>query len=118
MNREIVMLEQSGRVVDVEKLATNFIDIISDCAGLEDFSLRNALQDMYPLAAWLMDTSFARLLRQRSTNPQLFHKSTEEGVVWEMGVPGTVRVSFGLYNDKEDVDAFIEALQRAQRMLT
>lgn len=90
MNREIMMLEQSGRVVDVEKLATNFIDIISDCAGLEDFSLRNALQDMYPLAAWLMDTSFARLLRQRSTNPQLFHKSTEEGVEWEMDVPGTI----------------------------
>lgn len=90
MNREIMMLEQSGRVVDVEKLATNFIDIISDCAGLEDFSLRNALQDMYPLAAWLMDTTFARLLRQRSTNPQLFHKSTEEGVEWEMDVPGTI----------------------------
>ena len=90
MNRDVMMLEQSGRVVDVEKLATNFIDIISDCAGLEDFSLRNAIQDTYPLAAWLMDTSFARLLRQRSTNPQLFHKSTEEGVEWEMEIPGTV----------------------------
>ena len=34
-----------------------------------------------------------------------------------MGVPGTVRVSFGLYNDKNDVDVFIAALQRAQNML-
>lgn len=90
MNRDVMMLEQSGRVVDVEKLATNFIDIISDCAGLEDFSLRNAMQDMYPLAYWLMNTSFARILRERSRNPQLFHKSTEEGVEWEMDVPGTV----------------------------
>ena len=85
-----MMLEQSGRVVDVEKLATNFIDIISDCAGLEDYTLRNALQNEYPLAAWLLNTSFARMMRQRSTNPQMFHKSTEEGVEWEMEMPGSV----------------------------
>ena len=90
MERTAMMLEQSGRVVDVEKLATNFIDIISDCAGLEDYTLRNALQNEYPLAAWLVGTSFARMMRQRSTNPQMFHKSTEEGVEWEMDVPGTV----------------------------
>ena len=35
-----------------------------------------------------------------------------------LGVPGTVRVSFGLYNDKNDVDAFIEALKRAQMILS
>ena len=40
-----------------------------------------------------------------------------EPLIDAMGVPGTVRVSFGLYNDKEDIDAFIEALQRAQMML-
>lgn len=90
MERTIMMLEQSGRVVDVEKLATNFIDIISDCAGLEDYTLRNALQNEYPLAAWLLGTSFARMMRQRSTNPQMFHKSEEEGVEWEMEMPGSV----------------------------
>ena len=35
-----------------------------------------------------------------------------------LGVPGTVRVSFGLYNDKADVDAFIAALKKAQMMLS
>ena len=35
-----------------------------------------------------------------------------------LGVPGTVRVSFGLYNDKNDVDTFIAALKRAEKMLT
>lgn len=40
-----------------------------------------------------------------------------EPLIDSMGVPGTVRVSFGLYNDKNDVDAFIAALQRAQNML-
>ena len=33
-------------------------------------------------------------------------------------VPGTVRASFGLYNDEEDVDRFIGALQKAIMMLS
>ncbi len=32
-------------------------------------------------------------------------------------VPGTVRISFGMYNSKEEVDLFVTALQRAIRML-
>ena len=40
-----------------------------------------------------------------------------EPLIDSLGVPGTVRVSFGLYNDKNDVDAFIAAIQRAQNML-
>ena len=40
-----------------------------------------------------------------------------EPLIDAIGVPGTVRVSFGLYNDKHDVDAFIAALRRAQSML-
>jgi len=74
----------------VQKLSTNFIDIISDCEGLDDFSLRNALQDRYPLAYWLMQTSFASEMRRRSTNPQIFHRSSKEGVAWEMDIPGAV----------------------------
>ena len=35
----------------------------------------------------------------------------------ELGVPGTVRVSFGLYNDRNDVDAFIGALEKAVAIL-
>ena len=40
-----------------------------------------------------------------------------EPLIRHLGVPGTVRVSFGLYNDKNDVDRFIEALKKAQKML-
>ena len=82
------MLE--NRAVDVQKLASNFIDIISDCEGLEDFSLRNELQNRYPLATWLAGTSFASMMRRRSTNPQLFHKGAEGEADWVMEVPGTV----------------------------
>ena len=41
-----------------------------------------------------------------------------EPLIDELGVPGTVRVSFGLYNNKADVDAFIAALKKAILMLT
>lgn len=79
-----------ARAMTPEKLSSNFIDIISDCEGLEDFSLRNELQRYSELATWLMDTPFARMMRRRSTDPQKFHRSSEEGVEWEMDVPGTV----------------------------
>ena len=88
MNEMIKMLD--NRAVDVQKLASNFIDIISDCEGLEDFSLRNALQDRYPLATWLSGTPFSRILRQRSTNPQLFHHGGQDEAQWVMEVPGSV----------------------------
>ena len=41
-----------------------------------------------------------------------------EPLIDEMNVPGTVRVSFGLYNDRTDVDAFIAALKKAILMLS
>lgn len=34
-----------------------------------------------------------------------------------LGVPGTVRISFGLYNTREDVDRFLDALKKALMML-
>ena len=40
-----------------------------------------------------------------------------EPLIDYLGVPGTVRVSFGLYNDHADIDAFIAALQKAIIML-
>ena len=75
---------------DLVKLSTNFIDIISDCEGIDDFTVRNALEDYYPLVNWLLNTPFARTMRARSTDPQKFHKSATEGVEWEMDIPGTV----------------------------
>jgi cysteine desulfurase/selenocysteine lyase len=56
------------------------------------------------------------LLDQQGVAVRTGHHCAEP-LIDEMGVPGTVRVSFGLYNDKEDVDRFIEALKKAQMML-
>ena len=85
---DINVLENRG--ASPAQLASNFIDIIADCQGLEDFSLRNTLQNRYPLATWLSGTPFSGVLRRRRSNPLFVHPSQTEGVKWEMDVPGTV----------------------------
>jgi cysteine desulfurase/selenocysteine lyase len=35
-----------------------------------------------------------------------------------LGIPGTVRASFSIYNTKEEIDIFIEALKRVVIMLS
>ena len=38
-------------------------------------------------------------------------------IMHHFGIPGTVRVSFGIYNTKEEIDTFIDGLKTAIRML-
>lgn len=57
------------------------------------------------------------LLDQQGVAVRTGHHCAEP-LIDAMGVPGTVRVSFGLYNDKEDIDAFIAALNKAIMMLS
>ena len=91
MDEMIKMLDARATDMRVaQKLASNFIDIISDCESLEDFDLRNALQDEYPLAVWLMGTRFSNILRDMERDPQRFHKGAEGEAQWVMDVPGTV----------------------------
>ena len=57
------------------------------------------------------------LLDQQGVAVRTGHHCAEP-LIDELGVPGTVRVSFGLYNDKSDIDAFIAALQKSIMMLS
>ena len=57
------------------------------------------------------------LLDQQGVAVRTGHHCAEP-LIDTMGVPGTVRVSFGLYNDKKDIDAFISALKKAMEMLS
>lgn len=41
-----------------------------------------------------------------------------EPLIDELGVPGTVRVSLGLYNEKKDIDLFVVSLKKAISMLS
>ena len=56
------------------------------------------------------------LLDQQGVAVRTGHHCAEP-LIDAMGVPGTVRVSFGLYNDKKDVDAFIAALKKSIHLL-
>lgn len=57
------------------------------------------------------------LLDQQGVAVRTGHHCAEP-LIDAMGVPGTVRVSFGLYNDKTDIDAFIAALRKAVNLLS
>ena len=78
-------------------------------AGVISFNLYNGDQLIHPF-------DVGTLLDQQGVAVRTGHHCAEP-LIDLLGVPGTVRVSFGLYNDKTDVDAFIAALQRAQTML-
>lgn len=82
-----------SQAVDVAKLSTNYIDIVSDCGGIEDFVPKNVLNDRFPLTTWLLGTQFASYLRRRSTDAENFSRPTaddDDSVIRRMDIPGTV----------------------------
>ncbi len=58
----------------------------------------------------------AMILDQQAVAVRIGHHCAQP-IHERFGVPGSIRVSLGLYNDETDVFAFIEALKKAQRML-
>ena len=78
-------------------------------AGVISFNVYSHGQLLHPF-------DVGTLLDQQGVAVRTGHHCAEP-LIDAMGVPGTVRVSFGLYNDKADVDAFIAALKKAQTML-
>ena len=78
-------------------------------AGVISFNIYSGEQLIHPF-------DVGTLLDQQGVAVRTGHHCAEP-LIDELGVPGTVRVSFGLYNDKSDVDAFIAALKKAQSML-
>lgn len=79
-------------------------------AGVISFNVYNREQLVHPF-------DVGTLLDQQGVAVRTGHHCAEP-LIDEIGVPGTVRVSFGLYNDKSDVDAFIVALKKAIIMLS
>ena len=74
-------------------------------AGVISFNVHNA----HPF-------DVGTLLDQQGIAVRTGHHCAEP-LMDELGVPGTVRVSFGLYNDKNDVDAFIAGLKKTIMIL-
>ena len=78
-------------------------------AGVISFNVFNGEELVHPF-------DIGTLLDQQGVAVRTGHHCAEP-LIDTMGVPGTVRVSFGLYNDPADVDAFIAALQKAIKIL-
>lgn len=57
------------------------------------------------------------LLDQQGVAVRTGHHCAEP-LIDSLGIPGTVRISFGLYNNNEDIDRLIQALQRTISMLS
>ena len=79
-------------------------------AGVISFNVPSALQTI------IHPFDIGTLLDQQGVAVRTGHHCAEP-LIDHLGVPGTVRVSFGLYNEKNDVDAFIAALKKAKMML-
>ena len=79
-------------------------------AGVLSFNVFAGKQLIHPF-------DIGTLLDQQGVAVRTGHHCAEP-LIDEIGVPGTVRVSLGLYNDKSDVDAFIAALKKAIMMLS
>lgn len=89
-------------------------------AGVISFNVYNSqksiVESQKPTEGLIHPFDVGTLLDQQGVAVRTGHHCAEP-LIDALGVPGTVRVSFVLYNDKNDVDAFIAALQKAQMML-
>jgi cysteine desulfurase/selenocysteine lyase len=56
------------------------------------------------------------ILEQQGIAVRTGHHCTEPLMKW-FNIPGTVRASFAFYNTKEEIDLFVKALKRAEKML-
>ena len=79
-------------------------------------SQKAKVESQKPLEGLIHPFDIGTLLDQQGVAVRTGHHCAEP-LIDELGVPGTVRVSFGLYNDRTDVDAFIAALKRTVGML-
>ena len=84
-------------------------------AGVISFNVPSTLNAQH--SSLIHPFDIGTLLDQQGVAVRTGHHCAEP-LIDHLGVPGTVRVSFGLYNDQSDVDAFIAALKKAQMMLS
>ena len=80
-------------------------------------SQKPIVESQKPTEGLIHPFDIGTLLDQQGVAVRTGHHCAEP-LIDELGVPGTVRVSFGLYNDRSDVDAFIAALKKAIAMLS
>jgi cysteine desulfurase/selenocysteine lyase len=86
-------------------------------AGVISFNVYSQLSTINSQLSLIHPFDIGTLLDQQGVAVRTGHHCAEP-LIDELGVPGTVRVSFGLYNDQTDVDALIAALEKTIMMLS
>jgi cysteine desulfurase/selenocysteine lyase len=99
-----LLVYTTGRLLEIPGL--KIIGTAKNKAGVISFSFAN----IHPF-------DLGTILDQQGIAVRTGHHCTQP-LMECYKIPGTVRVSFGLYNTKEDVDLFIAALQKAVKMLS
>lgn len=79
-------------------------------AGVVSFNVYNGDKLIHPF-------DVGTLLDRQGVAVRTGHHCAEPLIDY-LGIPGTVRASFGLYNRQEDIDVFVSALRRAVLMLS
>ena len=96
-------------------VATRFVDSLDASAVYEKAAAHKAsvlsfvMEDVHP-------HDIGTILDQQGVAIRTGHHCTQP-IMNFFDVPGTVRASFAFYNTKEEIDALIDAVKKAQRML-
>ncbi|MCY4657528.1 MAG: cysteine desulfurase [Gammaproteobacteria bacterium] len=106
--------EVSNHEHDLLKYAT------SKVKQIEGLRVVGTSADKGPILSFLLDEGHPHdvgvLLNQQNVAVRTGHHCAMP-LMESLGIPGTVRASFALYNTKEDVDRLVSAIDKASRLL-
>lgn len=100
--------------MDLLKKATEKLLAIPDVKIFGTAANKGALLSFNLKGAHHSDVS--QIMDQEGVAVRAGHHCTQP-LMARLGVPGTVRASFSVYNSSEDIDAFIKAVAKAREML-
>lgn len=100
--------------MDLLKKATEKLLAIPDVKVFGTAANKGALLSFNLKGAHHSDVS--QIMDQEGVAVRAGHHCTQP-LMARLGVPGTVRASFSVYNSSEDIDAFIKAVAKAREML-
>jgi cysteine desulfurase/selenocysteine lyase len=91
------------RLHEIEDIV--FYNTINACIGSRSFNIKGIVHD-----------DIGILLDKMNVAVRVGHHCAQP-IMKALGIKGTIRVSLAFYNDKEEIDSFIEALKKAIHML-
>ena len=99
---------------------TLFDKAIDGCNQIKGFNRIGSPENNVSLLSFTLEEQHQQdiglLLDQRGIAVRTGHHCAMP-VMQHFKLPGTARASFGLYNNRDDVDVFITALEKARQML-